>query len=58
MLRERGAYVDLSGGAHTPGAKTLLVNAAIMTVDGQPLHAPWVVDLDVGAKTASKDSKQ
>ncbi len=50
VVRERGAYVDLSGGSGEGlrwGEETLFVNASIMDVGYNPVNAPWVVDLDL-----------
>ena len=55
VVRERGAYVDLSEGSEEGlrwGEETLFVNASIMDVWYKPVNAPWVVDLDLPVKGA------
>ncbi|KAL2868871.1 40S ribosomal eS8 domain-containing protein [Aspergillus lucknowensis] len=50
VLEERCAYVDVSSGSGRPlrrGEETLFVNASVVTVNYEPLNAPWVVDLDL-----------
>ncbi|KAI9371527.1 Metallo-dependent phosphatase-like protein [Aspergillus egyptiacus] len=50
VLEERCAYADLTAGSERPlrrGEETLFVNASVVTVEYQPLNAPWVVDLDL-----------
>ncbi|KAA8648538.1 uncharacterized protein ATNIH1004_004423 [Aspergillus tanneri] len=46
----RCVYVDLSSRATNPlrvGQETLFVNASVVTVQYEPVNAPWVVDLDL-----------
>ncbi|KAL5359653.1 hypothetical protein BJX96DRAFT_164600 [Aspergillus floccosus] len=52
-LADGGAYVDVSGDAANPlrvGEETLFVNASVVTVQYEPVNAPWVVDLDLPPK--------
>ncbi|GES61517.1 Ser/Thr protein phosphatase family protein [Aspergillus terreus] len=52
-LADRGAYVDVSGDAANPlrvGDETLFVNASVVTVQYEPVNAPWIVDLDLPPK--------
>jgi hypothetical protein len=42
--------IDVSSTAQHPlqyGAETLMVNAAVMDHDNQPVQAPWIIDLEL-----------
>ena len=44
------SHIDVSSTAQRPlqhGTETLMVNAAIMDHDNQPVQAPWIVDLEL-----------
>ena len=44
------SYLDFSNTAQHPlqhGTDTLMVNAAIMNHDNQPVQAPWIIDLEL-----------
>lgn len=49
-IQDRCAYTDVSEDSHQPlrfGEETLFVNAAVVTVEYNPINAPWVVDIDL-----------
>jgi hypothetical protein len=50
MVQNRCAHVNIADDSDNPlkfGQETLLVNAAIMDIRYRPLHAPWMVDLEL-----------
>ncbi|EEQ92356.1 hypothetical protein RJZ56_006036 [Blastomyces dermatitidis] len=51
VLKDRASYINVSrDGGEKPlkvGEETLFVNASIVTVQYDPVHAPWVVDIDL-----------
>ncbi|KAK4904524.1 hypothetical protein LTR49_026044 [Elasticomyces elasticus] len=67
-LESGESYLDVSNTARQPlqhGTDTLMVNAAIMNPENQPVQAPWIIDLelpmlryneDFGAKNEDGDS--
>lgn len=47
---ERCAFVDVSESTPNPlcvGKETLFINASVVTVQYEPVNAPWVVDMDL-----------
>lgn len=54
VLNDRCVHLDISKSSEQPllfGDETLFVNAAIMDVHNEPVHAPWLVDLDLPVLT-------
>ncbi|EEH35942.1 metallophosphoesterase domain-containing protein [Paracoccidioides lutzii Pb01] len=54
VLRDRASYINVSRDGDSPlrvGEETLFVNASIVTVQYDPVHAPWVVDIDLPCST-------
>ncbi|OJD35868.1 ser thr protein phosphatase family protein [Diplodia corticola] len=50
LIKDRAAFVDVSGGADAPlrlAEETVMVNASIMDLSYTPSNAPVVVDLDL-----------
>jgi Icc-related predicted phosphoesterase len=54
LVERMGAYLDATG--LVAGKETLFVNASIMNVRYDPLHAPWVVDLMLPRDTSGVES--
>jgi Icc-related predicted phosphoesterase len=50
ISRQGAAYQDLSRKGLEHGTATFLVNAAIMSENGQPSNVPWLLDLDLPAR--------
>ncbi|KAK3622186.1 hypothetical protein LTR56_022341 [Elasticomyces elasticus] len=49
MLQRHAAYLDVSrdGSTLRRGQETVLVNAAIMDVNYEPVNAPWLIDIEL-----------
>jgi hypothetical protein len=47
---QKAAYQDLSRTEFEHGTAAFFVNAAIMDENGEPEHAPWLMDLELPAK--------
>ncbi|KAF2839656.1 ser/Thr protein phosphatase family protein [Patellaria atrata CBS 101060] len=54
VIAERAAYINASKDGPSPlavGEETLMVNASIMDLFYRPIHAPWLVDIDLPVGT-------
>ncbi|KAK2744084.1 hypothetical protein FQN55_006952 [Onygenales sp. PD_40] len=54
VFRNRSSYIDVSHDSASPlktGEETLFINASIVTVNYDPVNAPWLVDIDLPRST-------
>lgn len=59
LVADRTAFIDASVNSAQPlvfGQETLFVNASIMNVAYEPVHAPWLVDLDLPLEKTAVDA--